>query len=144
MDIPGKSFPGFVHEAAAFVQEAATILIDHDPIGVDQHDRRGALAARIDRFDVHAVPVAGDARALIRRDADAVAGVETCSRRDELDGFGGGAEMRAHHFGIALKSARGENHGVSVERGRSPVADWTAMPLTHWPSAMISPFASCS
>ena len=58
MDVAREPLPGFVHEAAAFVEEAAAVLVDHDAVGIDQHDRRGILAARIDRLAVHAVPIA--------------------------------------------------------------------------------------
>lgn len=80
MDVAGESLPRLVYEATAFIGKAATILIHHDAVRVHQHDGGGALTARIDRFDVHAVPVAGDICTAIHRDADAVASVESCSR----------------------------------------------------------------
>ena len=50
--------PGLVHEASAFVEEPPAIPIDNDAIGVDEHDGRRIFGARIDRLDMHAVPVA--------------------------------------------------------------------------------------
>src|ERR1700730_80802 len=41
MDIPGEDLPGLMHETTAFVEEPAAILIDNDPVRIDQHDRRG-------------------------------------------------------------------------------------------------------
>ena len=40
MNVPRKGFPGLVHEAAAFVEEAPSVLIDDDAVGIDQHHRR--------------------------------------------------------------------------------------------------------
>ena len=84
MNVARKDFPGLVYQAAAFVEEAAPILIDHDPVGIHQHDGRGALAAQVDRLDMHAVPVAGSAGTLVQGDADAIAGVETRARRNQF------------------------------------------------------------
>jgi hypothetical protein len=112
----------FVHHTAAFVEEATPLPIDDDPVRIHQHDRRGILAAGIDRLDMHAVPVAGSAGALLDGDADAVPGVETRARRNQFEGFRLRSEMRAHHRGVALKSAARENHGVSLERCRSAIA----------------------
>ena len=61
MDVAGENLPCLVHEAAAFVEETAPVLVDDDPVRIHQHDRRGMLAARIDRLDMHAVPVARNA-----------------------------------------------------------------------------------
>ena len=76
MDGACEPFPGFVHQAAALVEEAAADFVDHDAVGIDQHHRRGILAARIDRLAMHAVPVAGNVGAEPYRHGDAVAGVE--------------------------------------------------------------------
>ena len=37
-----------------------------------------------------------------------------------------GPEMRAHHRGVALKSAAGENDGIGIERCRGTVAGLNA------------------
>ena len=98
------------------------MLIDHDTVGIHQHDRCGMGAARIDRLDMHAVPVAGKMRALLGRHADAVAGVETRSRRNQFYRLGTRAQMRAHHLRVSLDSAAGENDGIGVERRRGAIA----------------------
>ena len=97
LDVARERFPGLVHEARAFVEEAAAIAIDHDAIGIDEHDRRGVLRTRIDRLGMHAVPVAGAVGAERERHADALAGVVARAGRDQPHRVGAGAEMLAHH-----------------------------------------------
>ena len=107
-----KPFPGLVHQAAALVEEAAAVAVDHDAIGIDQDHRCGIARARIDRLGMHAVPVAGAAAPIAKRHADAVAGVEARARRDQPHRLGARAEMLAHHRGVALEAAAGENDRV--------------------------------
>ncbi len=114
MNIPGERFPCLVDKAATFVKEAAAVLIDNDPVRVHQHDRRGMMAARVDRLNVHAVPIARNTRALLRRHAYAVTGIETRSGRDEPEGLGARPELRTHHRRIALESTAGENDGICI------------------------------
>src|ERR1700721_2301029 len=71
VDVPGEDSPGLVHEATPFVEKTMPVLIDDDAVGVHQHDRRGMSAARVDRLDVHAVPVARYGGTLLHRDAGA-------------------------------------------------------------------------
>ena len=86
--------------------------VHHDAVGIEQDDRRGARAARVDRLDVHAVPLAGGVRAERPRHRDAVAGVEARARRQQRDALPARAEMLAHHVAVALEAAAGEHHGV--------------------------------
>src|SRR6185437_12929941 len=122
MDVARKTFPGLVDETRAFVEETTPVLVDDNAVGVDQHDRSGMPAARIDRLDMHAVPVAGGRRALVHRHADAVTGIEARSRRDQFQGLGGGPEMLSHHRDVALKTAGSEDHGIGVDRTDVPAA----------------------
>ncbi len=136
MDIPGEDLPGLMHETTAFVEEPAAFLIDDDPIRIHQHHRRGIPGSRIDRFDMHAVPVARNARALIHGDADAVTGVESRAGRNESQGLGAQPKLRAHHRSVALESTRSENDGIGVEHCCDPVAALNlyaadAMPRRH-------------
>ena len=152
MDVASQRLPGLVHQATSLVKEAVAVLIDHDAVGIDQHDRRGILAARIDRLDMHAVPIAGNGGALLGRHAEAVAGVEARSRRDQLDALAAGPEMRAHHRRIALKSAAGENDGIGSERCRRTIAGMNLdafdamLPRQHQPGrlAFIADFHACA
>ena len=62
-----------------------------------------------------------------------------------LDALAAGAEMLAHHFGVALKTAGGEDHGVGVERSGATISgSGRLMPLTAPSSAITSAFASHS
>ncbi len=93
MDMAREPLPGLVHEAAALVEEAATVAVHHDPVRIEQHDRRRAGAARIDRLDVHAAPLAGSGGAERPRHGDAVAGVEARARRQQRNALAAGAEV---------------------------------------------------
>ena len=59
MQMPRERLPGLVDEARALVEETAAVAIHHDAIGIEQHDRRLVVRARIDRLDVHAVRLPG-------------------------------------------------------------------------------------
>ncbi len=112
-----EPLPGFVHEAAALVEEAAAVFVDHDAVGIDQHHRRGILAARIDRLGMHAVPVARTCR---RRAAVAIAMPSPVLKRvpGEISRIVSRArpEMLAHHLAVALETATGEHDGVGGQR----------------------------
>ena len=108
MNVAGEPFPGLMHKAAAFIEESATILIDDHSIRVDKNDRRGALAPGIDWLRVHAAPVAGARSTDFKRHTNAVAGVETCSRRNQPHRFCLWPEMLTHHLAIGLKTTSGE------------------------------------
>ena len=115
-----------MHEAAALVEEAAAAPVHHDAVGIEQDDRRGARAARVDRLDVHAVPLAGGVRAERARHRDAVAGVEASAWRQERDALPARAEMLAHHVAVALETAAGEHHrigGNQLAAGSAHAAD---------------------
>jgi hypothetical protein len=116
MNIARKTLPGFVHEARALVEETLAVLVDHNAVGIDQHHRRGLAAAWIDRLDMHSIPVAGGSGPEFDGDADSVAAVQACSRRDQLQCLGARAEPVAHHRRIALKSAGGEDDGIRIKR----------------------------
>src|SRR5947209_15783141 len=105
MNAACESFPSLVHEAAAFIKKPFSILINDDSIRINQHHRRGALAAGIDRFDMHAAPVARDARTLLGSHTDAITGVKTASGRDQPETFSSRAEMGSHHRRVTLKAA---------------------------------------
>jgi hypothetical protein len=112
MDVAGEPFPGFMHQGATLIEETATVPIDDDSIRVNQNNRRGALAASIDRFGVHSVPVAGACSPKFDRHTNAVATVEKGSWRNQLHPFCPGAEMLAHHLTIGLETAASENDRV--------------------------------
>ena len=116
MQAPRERLPGLVDKARAFVEEAAPITVHHDAIGVEQHDRRLVLRARIDRLDVHAVRLAGQVGAERLRHADAVAGVEMRARREQRDRVAAVAEVLAHHRSIGLEAAAGEHHSIGGQR----------------------------
>ena len=95
----------------------------------------------IDRFDVHSVPIAGNARALRRSHCNTVAGIESRPGRDQLDALGASAEMSPHHIDVALKTAGGEHNGVSIERPVVASLVRTLIPLIYR-SPSSSAFAS--
>ncbi len=135
MDVAGESLPGLVHEPATFIQKTAPILVDDNSVGIDQNHRRGLPAARVDRLDVHAVPIAGDGCTEINGHDNTIAGIEARTWRDQSDGLGGRPETGPHHREIALKSAAGENNGVGTDR-RDVIAGSNkdgadAIPLPH-------------
>jgi hypothetical protein len=45
-----------VNQPAALVEKAATVFIDHDTVGINQHYWCRIFATRINRLSVHAVP----------------------------------------------------------------------------------------
>jgi len=98
-----------MRETGTFVKEAKAILIDDDSIRIDKDDRRGVLAARVDWFRVHAVPVTGRRRPHVKSHPNAIAGVEMCTGRNEPHLFCACAEILSHHFAIGLKTTAGEN-----------------------------------
>ena len=116
MQAPRERLPGLVHEARALVEEAAPVAVHHDAVGIEQHHRRLVVRARIDRLDVHAVRLAGEIRAERLRHADAVAGVEMRARREQRHAAAVRAEMLAHHRGVGLEAAAGEDRGVGRKR----------------------------
>ena len=112
MDMAREPLPGLVHEAAALVEEAVAGAVHHDPVWIEQDHRRGARAARVDRLDVHAVPLAGGIRAERLRHGDTVAGVEARPRRQQRDVLPARPEVLAHHAAVALEPAAGEHHRI--------------------------------
>src|SRR6516164_896120 len=80
VDVAGEGFPGLVHESAALIEKTMSVLIDDDPAGIDEHHRRRVRAARIDRLNMHAGPVARHKRAQFLRHVDTVASIEARSR----------------------------------------------------------------
>jgi hypothetical protein len=112
MNMAREPFPGLVHQARALVAETVTVAVHHDPIGVEQDDRRGALAARVHRLDVHAVPLAGDVGAERPRHGDTVTGVETRARRKQRDAVPARTKMLPHHVAVALETAAGKHHRI--------------------------------
>ena len=135
MDVAGESLPGLVHETATFIKKTAPILVDDNSVWIYQNDRRGLPTARVDRLDVHAIPIAGDGRTEINGHDNTIAGIEARSRRDQSDGLGGRPKMGPHHREIALKSAAGENNGVGIDRrdliAGSNMDGADTMPLPH-------------
>jgi hypothetical protein len=121
MNVTGKRFPGLVDEPGAFVEEPLSILVDHDAVGIDQHHGRGVTAARVDRFDVHAVPIARNVRASICRHANPVAGIIAGAGGDQLECFRARAKMLQHHRAAALETTGGEDYRVGIDRCRDIV-----------------------
>jgi hypothetical protein len=104
VDLARKRFPGLVHEARAFVEKAATIAIDDDAVRIDQHDGRRLPAARVDRFSVHAIPVARAPCTGFQCRDDAATIVVGGARRDRSQAFGPVAEVLAQQFAVALEA----------------------------------------
>src|SRR5579862_1029122 len=119
MDVAGKGFPGLVHEAGALIKESLSVPIDRDSVGVDEHNRRGLAATRIDRLRVHAVPVTGERSAKGLREPNAVAGIKMSAGRKQFHGCRSGSEMLMHHVRAALKAAGGNDDSVRLN---SPIA----------------------
>ena len=71
-----------MHEAGAFVKKTVAGFIDHDPIGIDKYHWRRILAACINRFGVHVIPIARKIGAELHRHAYAVTGIEMSSGRN--------------------------------------------------------------
>ena len=123
MDVAREPFPGLVHQPAAFVEEAAAVLVDHDAVGIDQHDRRRILAARIDRLACMPFQSPDMIGAEPQRHVDAVAGIEARAGRDQPHGLAAIAEMRAHHRRHCPESRR------RPARWRRPASVWRAPAL---------------
>src|SRR3974390_196327 len=105
MDVTRQPFPCLVHQPPALVEDATAGFVDHDAVWIDQHNRGGILAARVDWFAMHAVPIARLVGTELERHSDAVTSIETRTGRNQRHGFAAVAEIRTNHRGIALEAA---------------------------------------